>query len=155
MSRCHHKVSFASGFLPSRACRFTRPIREAVTSWVLIKSSMYGREGTSMYVTHAYVGYSYTQDLLSLKRMSVSVAANGVSQLITDCSTPLHVGEWEAALAHHLDQRFASFIIEGVRHGFRIGFGGGFPLVSSPCQPPSRSLPWTSTLRVSSQQGIL
>ena len=65
--------------------------------------------------------------------MSVSVAADGVSQLITDCSTPLHVGKWEAALAQHPDQRFASFIVEGLRHGFRIGFGRGFPLVSSPC----------------------
>ena len=90
-----------------------------------------------MFVTPAYVGYSYTQDLLSLKRMSVSVAADGVSQLITDCSTPLRVGKWEVALAHHPDQRFASFVVEGLRHGFRIGFGGGFPLVSSPCNMPS------------------
>ena len=77
--------------------------------------------------------------MLSLKRMSVSVAADGVSQLITDCttSTPLRVGEWEAALAHHPDQKFASFVVEGLRHGFRIGFGGGFPLVSSPCNMPS------------------
>ena len=90
-----------------------------------------------MYVTPAYVGYSYTQDLLSLKRMSVSVAADGVSHLITDGSTPLRVGEWEVALAHHPDQRFASFIVEGLRHGVRIGFGGGFPLVLSPCSMPS------------------
>eukprot|EP00731_Ephydatia_muelleri_P013873 Em0007g1183a len=79
----------------------------------------------------------YTQDLLNLKQMSVSVAADGVSQLITDCSTPLRVGEWEAALTRHPDQRFASLIIEGLRHGFRIGFGGGFPLASSPCNMPS------------------
>ena len=63
-------------------------------------------------------------------------AANGVSQLITDCSTPLRAGEWEAALAHHPDQTFVSFIIDGLRHGFRIGFGGGFPLASSPCNMP-------------------
>ena len=83
------------------------------------------------------MGYRYTQDLLNLKQMSVSVAADGVSQLITDCSTPLRVGEWEAALTRHPDQRFASLIIEGLRHGFRIGFGGGFPLASSPCNMPS------------------
>ena len=40
-------------------------------------------------------------------------------------------------MTHHPDRRFASFIVDGIRCGFRIGFGGGVSLVSALCNMPS------------------
>ena len=37
-------------------------------------------------------------------------------------NTPLRWSEWERELVNHPDQRFASFIVEGIRQGFRVGF---------------------------------
>ena len=36
--------------------------------------------------------------------------------------TPLHYEVWKFYLASHYDQRFAQFILRGIKHGFRIGF---------------------------------
>lgn len=43
----------------------------------------------------------------------------------------LHLTAWEHALAHHPDWRFISFIVKGIKHGFRIGFNSGVSLVSA------------------------
>ena len=37
-------------------------------------------------------------------------------------TTPLRVAAWREALASHPDQEFASYIVQGITEGFRIGF---------------------------------
>ena len=40
----------------------------------------------------------------------------------TVVNTPLQVEAWSAALRHHPDREYVSYLIQGIRHGFRIGF---------------------------------
>ena len=42
--------------------------------------------------------------------------------------SPLNLLTWEAALVPHPDHQFTAFILQGLRHGFRVGFD---PRVSS------------------------
>lgn len=64
------------------------------------------------------------EDLLELDRRRPAtqpVIPEGVGVV----RSPLIVGKWEAGLAAHPDREFASFIIKGIRCGFRIGFEYG------------------------------
>ncbi len=36
--------------------------------------------------------------------------------------TPLRWREWDHSLWNHQDQRFRKYIVDGIRHGFRVGF---------------------------------
>ncbi len=40
----------------------------------------------------------------------------------TAITTPLKVEEWQKALAAHPEREFVKYVINGVCHGFRIGF---------------------------------
>lgn len=53
--------------------------------------------------------------------------------------SPLHVEAWTAALNNHPDQRFASYLISGLREGFHIGFNRESKLVSAARNLPSAS----------------
>ena len=46
--------------------------------------------------------------------------------------TPLNWREWDRCLMAHPDQRFRTYIVEGIRYGFRIGFNYSSSCVSSP-----------------------
>ena len=45
--------------------------------------------------------------------------------------TPLHVEQWIRELSGHPDSSFASYILEGIQRGFRIGFDRSLNLVSA------------------------
>lgn len=44
-------------------------------------------------------------------------------------NTPLRWSEWERELANYPDRKFASFIVDGIRQGFRVGFDYSVKLV--------------------------
>ena len=57
-------------------------------------------------------------------------------------TTPLHWQEWDKSLTDHPDQQFRSYIVNGIRYGFRVGFNyaqkchrSGNNLLSSKEQP--------------------
>ena len=50
---------------------------------------------------------------------------------LTAVSTPLVVPAWEKALQGHPDRAFARYILDGLVHGFWIGFNRKFPLQSA------------------------
>ncbi len=39
--------------------------------------------------------------------------------------TPMLVSEWDRQLAAHPDQYYRAYLVEGLRHGFRIGYRYG------------------------------
>ena len=49
---------------------------------------------------------------------------------------PLPWQEWDRNLAFHLDQHFRAYIVEGLRHGFRVGFN-----YDHNCQKSLRNMP--------------
>ena len=75
--------------------------------------------------------YPYTSDLLCLD--ACRPPASSLPPALTAVSTPLVIPAWELALQAHPDRAFAQYIIDGLRHGFRIGFnrGGGEPSISA------------------------
>lgn len=44
---------------------------------------------------------------------------------------PLQYAAWESHLQHHLEREFTSFILDGIRFGFRIGVPSEADLVSA------------------------
>ena len=46
--------------------------------------------------------------------------------------TPLLWQEWDKSLRQHPDQQFRSYIVDGIRGGFRLGFDRGTPLQAPP-----------------------
>ena len=75
--------------------------------------------------THA-VGslYRYTDQLLELGKLR----PHGLQQALPKGPSPLRVEVWQQRLATHPDQRFATFLIQGILHGFRIGADRSVPL---------------------------
>ena len=58
---------------------------------------------------------------------------------LREISSPLtrRLPQWSRALVGHPDQAFAQFILEGIEHGFRIGFDHASTLVSATRNMPS------------------
>ena len=54
-------------------------------------------------------------------------------------NTPLRWSEWERELASHSDLKFSSYIAEGVREGFRVGFDHSVNLAGGRPSPNMRS----------------
>ena len=71
-------------------------------------------------------GYVYTEDLLLLSQKTRASVASLPSHLC-GIVTPLREEEWAEALCGHPDQGFARYLLEGIRHGFRIGYDGMDP----------------------------
>ena len=68
--------------------------------------------------------YRYMEDLLRLdaqRPCSPSSAAYPLPSLFA-IHSPLRAEAWECHLSSHPDRSFASYIVEGIRQGFRIGF---------------------------------
>ena len=63
----------------------------------------------------------YTEDLLKLQ-MHTAAEALDLHQAIYAVHSPLRADKWEISLAAHPDPLFRRFIVEGIRHGFQVGF---------------------------------
>ena len=37
--------------------------------------------------------------------------------------TPLHIAQWEAMLENHPDREYVDYLLNGIKEGFRIGYG--------------------------------
>ena len=81
------------------------------------------------------VSNPYTPQLLQLERCTPSHARK-VPETLAQIHTPLIIPAWECALANHPDKEFVSYILAGIRCGFRIGFA--YP--SHKCQSPKRNM---------------
>ncbi len=73
--------------------------------------------------------YPYTADLMCLNWCTPTQPTINTTPRLVD--TPLDVTAWTQALAHHPDQAFASYVLNGLREGFKIGFRHGCPLRSA------------------------
>ena len=67
--------------------------------------------------------YAYTVQLeqLDARRPATPVC---LPPQLGEISTPLHWEEWDRSLCFHPDQPFRAYVVNGIRHGFRVGFGG-------------------------------
>ena len=67
-------------------------------------------------------------------RLDQCTGEQGRDQLPEDMlsiDTPLRADEWQAALKDHPDRRFAEYICNGIRNGFRIGYNRDHKCVSA------------------------
>ena len=65
--------------------------------------------------------YKYTRQLIKLdsfRPLSKCTVAEHYSEIVT----PLRWSAWQEALAQHPDMQFADYLVQGIKHGFRIGF---------------------------------
>ena len=83
--------------------------------------------------------YRYTSDLLALDSCRTSQFLLP-SPRFAVVVTPLMEDRWQAALGDHPDKEFASYIVEGIRSGFRVGFRG----TPGACKPAARNMPSAS-----------
>lgn len=71
--------------------------------------------------------YLYMEDLLQLEQCHLHSFRGEVPQEWLRMSSPLtpKVKMWETGLSAHPDPRFTQYIINGISHGFHIGFQEG------------------------------
>jgi len=79
--------------------------------------------------------YPYMEQLLKLDACRPQ-KTSGLPQPMNSIHTPLDRREWDWLLQRHPDQRFRSYIVEGLREGFRVGFNH-----SSELRRVSRNMP--------------
>ena len=77
--------------------------------------------------------YRYTKDLLMLASAKAPKAVHGWPRY----RTPICVQSLVPALSSHPDTVFASYILDGLTHGFRIGFDHRSPLRTGCSNHPS------------------
>ena len=91
---------------------------------------------TNVPLTHAGPLYRYTRDLLALDSHRPP-SCNLPSPRFCEVVTPLNSNRWEDAPP---DRAFATYIIRGIEHGFRVGFQfGTLSCRSSHANTPSAS----------------
>ena len=73
--------------------------------------------------------YAYMEHLVALDSMRPQSGL--VPEELSRIVTPLHWQVWDRKLSQHPDQRFRSYIVEGFRYGFRVGFDYTRPLKSA------------------------
>lgn len=76
-------------------------------------------------------GYKYMDDLLRMDHCRPEVPTR-LPTAMEQILTPLNWREWDRCLMAHPDQRFRTYIVEGIRYGFRIGFNYSSSCVSTP-----------------------
>ena len=81
-------------------------------------------------VTRENGTYNYTQDLLALEEKRPNIAPN-LPLLGKSITSPLIVSNWRSALQSHPDQAFVQYILQGLTHGFHVGFDRGVKCKSS------------------------
>ena len=76
--------------------------------------------------------YIYTRDLYALERACSSGAGVPRPEML-GITSPLtnRLPQWQQALAEHPDRDFATYVLNGIEHGFRVGFAQGNPLSSA------------------------
>ena len=86
-------------------------------------------------------GYQYMEDLQQLARAKPPELLARRPQL-SEIHSPLRrkLPAWRQELRDHGDRRFAKYILDGIEHGFRVGFDHSYPLV-----PASRNMPSASS----------
>lgn len=82
--------------------------------------------------------YQYMDDLRQLDAC-VPQAASRLPQAMVAVLTPLVWREWDRLLKRHPEQQFRSYIVEGIRTGFRVGFNYNTVLQSATQNMPSAS----------------
>ena len=65
--------------------------------------------------------YPYTPDLLALAS-HINPAPPPLPPRLALITSPLNYDAWQLWLDYHPDQHYASYILHGIAHGFRIGF---------------------------------
>lgn len=65
--------------------------------------------------------YEYTSDLAYFSTCQ-ALPTRELPPRMREIVTPLVWQTWDRELAHHPDQEFRKYIVEGIRYGFRIGF---------------------------------
>ena len=65
--------------------------------------------------------YPYTADLICLDGAR-PMKESPIPEILLSISTPLVTHRWAHALHNHPDRAFVRYILEGLEHGFRIGF---------------------------------
>ena len=65
--------------------------------------------------------YIYMSDLKTLSCHTASPASS-LPKLLSTVTTPLNVEAWRSELSDHPDQEFVGYLLDGIQHGFRIGF---------------------------------
>ena len=69
------------------------------------------------------VGYPYTDQLTRLDiRHPRPGPVTHLPAALLEITTPLISSVWESELAAHPDQTFATYVTQGIKHGFRVGF---------------------------------
>ena len=69
--------------------------------------------------------YPYMEDLQRMDMCATTEGLHLLSKLASvSITSPLQWRVWDEALRDHPDQRFRSYIVTGLRDGFRIGFQG-------------------------------
>ena len=77
-------------------------------------------------VSESTGGYVYTGDVLCLGRCTQSVG-DPLPTPFRTVVTPLQAEAWARARGEHPDRPFVAWVLEGIRQGFRIGFGSVTP----------------------------
>ena len=78
----------------------------------------------------------YTSDLTALAAC-VNPHPPPLPEKLTQISTPLNHQAWQLWLNDHPDQAFASYLLDGIANGFRIGFAHN----SNDCVPAKTNHP--------------
>ena len=76
-------------------------------------------------------GYPYIQHLMEFERRTGRIPAPG---WLRSVGTPLLLGEWSKEQEGHPDAIFAKYILNGIQHGFRIGFNRAMKCRSTTAQ---------------------
>ena len=64
---------------------------------------------------------AYSADLLTIAKY-VNPSPPPLPPAICNITTPLSLASWEAQLSKHPDPAFTHYIIDGITHGFRLGY---------------------------------
>ena len=80
--------------------------------------------------------YPYTWDLIALASQPRPIVKS-LPSAITRITTPLNYEAWELCLSTHPDKQLVNYILDGITHGFRIGFN----YAAHRCTPATNNLP--------------
>ena len=67
--------------------------------------------------------YPYMEELKELEWRDITPINQKIPPILTQVSSPLRIEEWASNLYQHPDKEFSSYIVKGLREGFKIGFG--------------------------------
>ena len=78
--------------------------------------------------------YTYMEDLLKINSCTAAYPIQ-LPAPMGDITTPLRWQEWDRALENHPDQRFRTYIVDGIKNGFRVGYN--YEEVNQLCSSPA------------------